>query len=124
MSQGHERGSLGESIAEKYLRDKGYKIIERRYRIRGGEIDLVAIDKGAVVFVEVKTRTSEEYGAPEEAVGTTKQKRLLRAVARYLAAHKEFEKMNRRIDVVAIDLDTVSRRAQVRHIPCAVESPY
>jgi putative endonuclease len=61
-------GYLGERAAEKYLKRKGYKIVARGLRLRGGELDLVAVDGRTVVFVEVKTRRSEQFGHPAEAI--------------------------------------------------------
>ncbi|MBA2585373.1 MAG: YraN family protein [Chthoniobacterales bacterium] len=74
-----ERGARGEKLAEKFLRRTGYKILYRNFRGRsGGEIDLVCRDEDTLVFVEVKTRTREDFGRPLDAVGREKQKRIAR----------------------------------------------
>lgn len=77
-------GNKGEDIACWYLKKQGYKILERNYRIRGGEIDIVARDKDFLVFVEVKTRYSHEYGSPAEAMTPWKIKYLLKTARFYL----------------------------------------
>src|SRR5215471_17059126 len=80
-------GYLGERAAEKFLKRKGYKIVARGLRSRGGELDLVAVDGRTIVFVEVKTRSSGQYGDPSEAVDLRKQKRMTRAALVYLKRH-------------------------------------
>ena len=71
-------GNYGEDLACKYLRKIGYDILERNYRIRGGEIDIIARDKEFLVFVEVKTRFTHEYGLPVESVTPWKIRYLFR----------------------------------------------
>lgn len=94
---------LGEEKARKYLLSKGYKILEKNFRSRYGEIDIVALDNNTLVFVEVKTRYSEDYGKPEEAI----TKRKLRMVARtgqfYKLTHKNLPDLLR-IDAVLIEM--------------------
>src|SRR5260221_14742051 len=77
-------GFLGERKAEKFLRRKRYKIVARDLRLRGGELDLVAVDGRTLVFVEVKTRRSHQFGRPAEAVDVKKQRRITRAALSYL----------------------------------------
>ncbi len=77
-------GKHGEDLACKYLEQNGYKILERNYRIRGGEIDIVAKDGEYLVFVEVKTRWSHEFGLPAESVTGWKIRHLLKAANFYL----------------------------------------
>lgn len=84
MSTRHDRGVLGEDLACSFLKKKGYRVLERNYRITGGEIDIVAQVKDELVFVEVKLRSSIQYGYPEEGVSFVKQKRLARAIRSYL----------------------------------------
>ncbi|HEC21399.1 MAG TPA: YraN family protein [Chloroflexi bacterium] len=98
-----ERGRRGEAIAAQALEAHGYRIIEHNWRCESGEIDIVACDGETWVFVEVKTRSSEAYGSPEEAVTQSKQTRLLNAATAYLAAH-ELDDVAWRVDVVAIML--------------------
>lgn len=96
-------GKFGEELAVKYLKKLGYKIIERNFRIRGGEIDIIARDGNTLVYVEVKTRTSHQFGLPEESVGYHKLKFLERASKFYRSNSKNLPELER-IDVVAIDL--------------------
>jgi len=94
-------GRTGEDLAAKHLAGRGYAILERNYRAPYGEIDLIALDGGTLVFVEVKTRTTDAYGAPELAVDQRKQERMVKAALGYLK-HKKLHQMPCRFDVVAI----------------------
>lgn len=93
-------GRAGELVAERYLRRLGYVIVERNFECRLGEIDLIALDRGSLVFIEVKTRRSE-YESPFEAVGPRKQRQIAR-VATYYAAKKHLLDRPARFDVVGI----------------------
>lgn len=95
-------GNYGEDLALKYLKGLGYKILERNYRIRGGEIDIVARDKEYLVFVEVKARWSHEYGLPSEAITPWKIKALLKT-ARFYCVKVKWGDGPYRIDLVSID---------------------
>ena len=77
-------GKQGETAAAQYLEAKGYDILTRNYRTRSGEIDLIAKQSTTIVFIEVKTRTSTEYGYPAEFVTYRKQQKLLKAALFYL----------------------------------------
>lgn len=94
-------GRWGETQAARYLERKGYVILARNVRTPYGEIDLVAQDGGMIVFVEVKTRRSNRFGWPEEAVTHAKQEHLLAAAEDYLSAHPELDG-DWRFDVIAI----------------------
>lgn len=95
-------GNYGEEIACVYLKKQGYKILARNYRIRGGEIDIVAKDGETLVFIEVKTRWSHEYGPPTESMTFWKIKALLKTARFYVAkigwGNKEY-----RLDFVGVD---------------------
>ncbi|MBN1427849.1 MAG: YraN family protein [Anaerolineae bacterium] len=111
-----ETGRYGEDIAVQALRAHGYEIVERNWRCRIGEVDIVARQGEEWVFVEVKTRQGTGHGTPEEAVTGIKRSRLLRVAAAYLSEH-EVEDAAWRVDVVAIDLGsagTVRRLAIYR----------
>jgi len=110
-------GREGEDLAARFLTKKGYRILERNYRTRSGEIDLVALHDGAVVFVEVKTRTSDAFGAPELAVNPRKQQRMVKAALGYLK-YKKLHQVPCRFDVVAI---TTAAEQEVEHIQNAFE---
>lgn len=77
-------GAAGEEIAADFLIWKGAEVLGRNYRRPGGEIDLIARMDGAVVFVEVKRRSSARYGTPGEAVGTAKQRRIVQTALYYI----------------------------------------
>ena len=96
-------GSEGESIACAELERRGYRIIERNYRIRNGEIDIVADDAGTVVFVEVKTKSSGDYGDPVEEVTPQKQQQII-SMGEYYATYCCPPNTPCRFDVVTVDL--------------------
>ena len=106
-------GKAGEEFAERYLKRQGYAIVERNYRCPLGEIDLIALDKRAVVFVEVKTRRVDTSGAPLESVNSAKQRRLKRAALHYLSSH-HLHGRDVQFDVVGISLR--SDPPAVRHV--------
>jgi putative endonuclease len=81
----HRLGREGERLAEKYLKKRGYKILYRNYKApKGGEVDLVCRDKDTLVFLEVKTRTSDQFGAPAEAVTSAKQELITKGALSWL----------------------------------------
>ena len=80
-------GQLGENKAKNYLKRRGYQILESNYRTKAGDIDLIAKDQECLVFVEVKTRTSDQYGSPAEAVSFYKQQHMINSAKYYLARH-------------------------------------
>lgn len=95
-------GKKGEEIAARFLKSKGYKIIETNFRIRGGEIDIIALDQNTLVYIEVKTRTSHLFGRPEESITPQKIRFLERAAKFYRNSRKNLPDLER-IDVAAID---------------------
>jgi putative endonuclease len=100
-----QAGKKGEEQAIEFLKKQKYKIIERNFRIRGGEIDIVALDGKTLVYVEVKTRTSHQFGLPEEAVTPAKIRFIERAAKFYRNNRKNHDLPSlERIDVVAVDL--------------------
>lgn len=94
-------GKQGEELAVKHLKKKGYKIIECNFRTRVGEIDIIAKHKGQIVFAEVKTRRSDRYGHPKQAVSLAKQRKISMAALAYLKMHDAM-KTSARFDVVTI----------------------
>ena len=100
-----EIGRWGEEIAASYLTRKGYSIIDRNFYTSEGEIDLIALqvdnNERILIFVEVKTRTSEKYGYPEEAITKKKWNHLIKAIERYLQNQPDHEE-SWQIDVIAI----------------------
>jgi len=97
-------GQEGENVAAEHLKSKGYEILERNFRCPLGEIDIVAKDKDDIVFVEVKTKSGNLLGTPEEMVNKRKQKKLIKLGQFYLQ-EKELNDCPWRIDVVAIIKD-------------------
>lgn len=95
-------GNYGEELACEYLKKQGYRILERNYLIRGGEVDIVAKDKDTLVFVEVKTRYSHEYGDPLEAITYFKLKALIKT-AQFYILKQHLGDIPYRIDAVAVD---------------------
>ncbi len=112
-------GLIGEQAASEYLKNHGYEIVETNYRCQLGEIDIVARDQQTVVIVEVRTRTSFSYGAPEESITAAKAKRL-NLLARYYLRSLSQEEVSCRIDLVAVMLnkndDSVVKINHVRGI--------
>jgi putative endonuclease len=109
-----ELGAHGERIAAAYLTDAGLRLLDRNWRCREGELDLVAREGDAIVFCEVKTRRGSGYGHPVEAVTPAKQRRLRTLATRWLAAHDEHAS-DLRFDVVGV-LVRPSRPALVTHL--------
>jgi putative endonuclease len=103
MAAKDELGRRGERIAERALTGRGYEILDRNWRCPEGEIDLVALDGEALVFIEVKTRTSTAFGHPFEAITPGKLSRLRRLAAAWLAARGPVRRANRlRIDAIGV----------------------
>ena len=102
MTHQKRLGDWGETEARRYLERKAYVFMERNFRVPEGEIDLVMQDGDIVVFIEVKTRTSDSFGTPEESVSREKRKRLMRAAWIFLQERERIDD-SWRIDVVAIE---------------------
>lgn len=101
MYSRHILGKNGEDKAVKYLEKQGYTIIERNFLCRQGEIDIIALDEKYLVFVEIKSRTSAEYGLPSESVTERKKKHMLKAIQYYLYK-RNLENVDIRIDVIEV----------------------
>ena len=97
-----ELGDAGENFATAYLQSKNYDILARNFRFgRNAEIDIIAAINDTIVFVEVKTRSSEKFGTPAEAVTLRKQQKIITAAKNYLQKNSLFEK-SCRFDVVEV----------------------
>ena len=94
-------GKEGERVAERYLKKKGYVVVERNYRCAVGELDLIVLDKRVVVFVEVKTRTGHGFGSPLEAVAYRKQKKMIQT-AQFFLSQKRLHQRDARFDVIGV----------------------
>lgn len=101
MYKNKETGKLGEDIAVHYLKRNGYIILDRNFECRQGEIDIIALDNKEIVFIEVKTRTSNRYGLPSEAVNKIKQKHMLQSIKYYLYIRNLSDEFIR-IDVIEV----------------------
>lgn len=111
----HQKGKWGEERASVYLRLKGYRVLEKNYRVPQGEIDLIASRNNTLVFVEVKTRRGRAQGTPLEAVSPHKVKRLSAAAAVYLA-HQKGPTPLCRFDVVTLGPEkNLLGLAKIRH---------
>jgi len=125
MENGKTRQAIGrhaEQLAEKYLQQQGLKLLQRNYRCRGGEIDLVMTDRDALVFVEVRYRKHQCFGGAMASVDRHKQQRLLRAAQHYLQRHRNSD-MACRFDVVAVSPGQDGAHA-LQWITNAIESDY
>jgi len=109
-------GRRGEQLAARFLERAGLRIIARRFRLRCGEIDLIALDRELVVFVEVKTRRGRGYGAPAESVTPSKQQKISRVALAFLSGRGWHERPCR-FDVVEVVAG--GKTSEIRHIPDA-----
>ncbi len=106
------KGKEGEDLAVKYLKRAGFRIVERNFRCRQGEIDIIAKDGNTLVFLEVKTRTSASYGNPEAAVDHAKQKKISLVSLQYLQS-KNIVDFPVRYDVVAVEMSSAGHHIQL-----------
>jgi len=105
-------GKKGEELARKYLEDKGYLILETNWRHDRDEVDIIAMDGDELVIVEVKTRSSDRYGEPEDDVSWAKEKFLIRATEAYLE-EKDLD-IDSRFDIISIILN--ENECRIKHI--------
>ena len=110
-----QKGDFGEKKAAAYLKRRGFRIIERNYRNRFCEIDIIAFKRGMYVFAEVKSRSSDEFGTPAQAVDKNRRERMVRAAKMYMLGKEDFSV---RFDVIEVYLD--SRR--INHYENAFDS--
>ena len=107
-------GKSGEEIALRYLKGKRYKIIAKNFRFFRGEIDIIAYDRATLVFVEVKTRKSKDFGFPEESVTVAKQKQI-RKIARGFLLQNKIQGVACRFDVISLFFNE-NNNYSLRHI--------
>lgn len=112
MAKHNELGKKGELIAIDFLKEKGFEILETNFRLEKDEIDIIAKEGTTIVFVEVKTRSTNYFGDPEIAVGINKIEFLLRAAENYLVSKNLNSEI--RFDIISIVLN--SRQKRIRHI--------
>ncbi|MDP2720053.1 MAG: YraN family protein [Dehalococcoidia bacterium] len=99
-----EVGAYGEELARKYLEKNGYRVLETNYRCPLGEIDIVALHKKELVFIEVRTKSGTSFGSPEESVTRAKKEKLASLAYYYLQHHSRLPS-SWRIDMVPVELD-------------------
>ena len=112
MSEHINLGKQGEKIAYLFLRKKGYEILATNFRYEKTEIDIICRNGNTIIFVEVKTRSTDAYGSPEEAVDLKKQDKIVHTAERFIEVHDMLGDI--RFDVVSIIID--GRKSKVTHI--------
>lgn len=117
-----EVGKLGEKLAQKFLKKRGYHIHETSFRCREGEIDIIAQEKDYLVFVEVRTKSSLDFGTPEESITQSKKERLISSALTYINTHQDLPSLWR-IDVVAIEVDQKGKAKRIELIENAISGP-
>lgn len=100
----HEKGILGENIACNYLEKKGYKIIDRNFRLRGGEIDIISLIDETIVFIEVKRLPKGNIEILSSELNHRKQQKILKIAKCYLQKYRQYSNRFVRFDVLAIDV--------------------
>lgn len=112
---GRRIGLVGEELAANYIKNKGYNVLDRNYRTKLGELDIIARKQDIVIFIEVKTRTSGAYGMPSEAVNYKKQQTIRKLSQQYIL-YKKLDKgrFNYRFDVIEVKL--IEKRYKIVHI--------
>ena len=107
-------GRYGEDMAAQFLHNSGYEILERNWHFPQGEIDIIALLDDTLVFVEVKTRTGENHGTPEESVIPAKQKRLMLGAGQYVG-ELELDDVGWRLDIIAVRLAPGGKVYSIQH---------
>ena len=116
-------GQLGEEHTCCYLQDKGYKILEKNFRNKLGEIDIIAQQAGTICFIEVKTRKSNQYGEPFEAVHAAKQRKIVRVALSYLKYKFKSVDVASRFDVISINFNPLGQPV-IEHLVDAFDLTY
>jgi putative endonuclease len=105
MTSTQAKGAAAEDLAARYLAERGLRVVERNFRVRGGELDLICLDGEAVVFVEVRLRRSANFGGAAASITATKQARVIMAARHWLARHGRYNDRPCRFDCVLMDGD-------------------
>lgn len=113
-------GALGEDIAGTHLKSLSYKILDKNFRCKCGEIDLVALNNGYICFIEVKTRYGIKFGLPAESVTYSKQKKIYKTAQVYISL-KNINDSNFRFDVIEVILNSANNDFLVNHIEDAFQ---
>ncbi len=121
MKEHLDRGNQAEEIAARYLKGEGYELLERNYRCRQGEIDIIASKDHTIHFVEVKGRWSAETGGPLEQVTARKMKQIARVALVYLQRHQKLRDWRAFFSVLGVD--NRSNNQQIQWVPDAFDLP-
>ena len=113
MAWHNKVGETGEQLAKEYLQQQNYKIVEQNFESKFAEIDLIAKDEQQLVFVEVRTKTGEDFGRPEQTIGQRKKRKLQQNVKHYLK-YSDYNGPHR-IDVIGVLLDKKYNKQDLRH---------
>jgi len=114
-----DTGILGEKLAQNFLKKRGHRIVETNYRCPQGEIDIIARQKDTLAFIEVRTKTSLEFGSPEESITPVKKERMKATALHYRQTHSNLPQLWR-IDVVAVELNQKGELSRIELITNAV----
>jgi putative endonuclease len=112
-------GNIGEKLARDLLKKKGYKIIGTNFRCREGEIDIITRKKDCLVFVEVRTKTGDSFGSPEESITFSKREKLISTALTYMSEWQNLPE-SWRIDFVAVELDPNGKAKRIELIENAI----
>lgn len=115
-----ELGAKGEKLAAKFLKRGGYRIIQSNYRCKLGEIDIIAERDRTIVFVEVRTKQTEEFGPPQYSINAAKRRQISKAALSYIR-EKNLVEQSCRFDVIGITFSSKSRKPKIEHIENAFE---
>ncbi len=118
-----EVGKLGEKLAQKFLKKKGYHIRETNFHCPRVEIDIIARQGDYLVFVEVRTKSNLDFGTPEESITQAKKEKLIASSLAYINTHQNLPSLWR-IDVVAIEVNDRGKIKRIALIENAIEEPY
>jgi len=114
-----EVGKLGEKLAQKFLKKRGYHIRETNFRCREGEIDIIAKQKDYLVFIEVRTKSNLDFGSPEESITQSKKEKLIATALTYISTHQKLSPLWR-IDVVALEVSDKGKTKRIELIENAI----
>lgn len=120
MKYNKQLGAFGEDMACDYLTKQGYRVLERNFNCRAGELDIIALEGETLAFVEVKCRTGTEYGNPSEAVSRSKQGKIVKAALFFMTKNKLFDYMCR-FDVIEVMTDGTAANSNINLIKNAFE---
>lgn len=119
-SMRRKAGMAAEEKAASWLKEQGYRIIDRNFNVRRGEVDIVAANNEVLAFVEVRSRSSSSHGSPEETISPAKIKRIITASRYWLVKNGDFG-LDIRFDVIALDYSD-NPEGELRHLPGAFEA--